>query len=224
MTLLAQLGTGDCEAIRHEWLKQPVNAWSSLAFAAVGLAILASARSADGAERHDRAAFGLLLTATGIGSLLFHGPQPDAAQFLHDFTLLAILWFLVVINTAGAFASNRRTAAAAFLGGVAVLALALVINPGVGNPLAGAVIILLVASDVAMWKRAAPRRWWYAGAIGVLVAAVAFNFAGRTDAPWCEPSTILQAHAGWHVLAAVFFALYFVATTPAKSRTGAGVS
>ena len=224
VTLLAQLGTGDCEAIHLEWLKQPVNAWSSLAFAAVGLAVLASARSATGRERTNRVVYGLLLGATGIGSFLFHGPQPDAAHFLHDVTLVAALWFLVVVNTAGAFAANRQTAAAAFLGGVAALAIALLISPGIGNALAGIVIILLIASDVATWSRTAPNRLWHAMAIGVLIAGVALNLAGRTGAPWCDPSTLLQAHAGWHVLAAVFLGLYFMATASTRSKTGVGVS
>ncbi len=224
VTLLAQLGTGDCEAIHLEWLKQPVNAWSSLAFAVVGLAVLASARSATGAERANRVVFGLLLSATGIGSFLFHGPQPDAAHFLHDLTLVAALWFLVVVNTVGAFVATRQTAAAAFLAGVLVLALALLISPGISNALAGIVIILLIASDVATRTRTAPNRLWHAMAIGVLIAAVALNLAGRTDAPWCDPSTLLQAHAGWHVLAAVFLGIYFMATAATRSRIGVGVS
>lgn len=222
--VLAQLGTGDCEAIRLEWLKQPVNAWSSLAFAAVGLAVLASARSATGTERANRVVFGLLLSATGIGSFLFHGPQPDTAHFLHDLTLVAAVWFLVVVNTTGAFAANGRTASAAFLGGIAVFAVALLISPGISNVLSGIVIILLIVSDVVTRSRTAPNRLWYATAIGVLIAGVALNLAGRTDAPWCDPSTLLQAHAGWHVLAAVFLGLYFMATASARSRTGVGVS
>ena len=224
MTSLAQLGTGDCEAIHQEWLKQPVNAWSSLAFAVVGLAVLASARSASGADRTNRVVFGLLLSATGIGSFLFHGPQPDTAHFLHDLTLVAALWFLVVVNTAEAFSANRQTAAAAFLRGVAVLALGLLISPGISNALVGIVIILLIASNVVTWTHTGPIRLWHAMAIGVLIAAVALNLAGRTDSPWCDPSTLLQAHAGWHVLAAVFLGLYFMASASTRSGIGVGMS
>lgn len=224
MTSLAQLGTGDCEAIHQELLKQPVNAWSSLAFAVVGLAVLASARSASGADRTNRVVFGLLLSATGIGSFLFHGPQPDTAHFLHDLTLVAALWFLVVVNTAGAFSANRQTAAAVFLGGVAVLALGLLISPGISNALVGIVIILLIASNVVTWTHTGPIRLWHAMAIGVLIAAVALNLAGRTDSPWCDPSTLLQAHAGWHVLAAVFLGLYFMASASTRSGIGVGMS
>ena len=71
LALLAQLG--DCEAIRGGWLAQPVNAWSSLAFSVVGLAIAMSAGAAMGRERIDRLVFGVLLVATGMGSVLFHG-------------------------------------------------------------------------------------------------------------------------------------------------------
>lgn len=224
MTSLAQLGTGDCEAIHQEWLKQPVNAWSSLAFAVVGLAVLASARSASGADRTNRVVFGLLLSATGMGSFLFHGPQPDTAHFLHDLTLVAALWFLVVVNTAGAFSANRQTAAAVFLGGVAVLALGLLISPGISNALVGIVIILLIASNVVTWTHTGPIRLRHAMAIGVLIAAVALNLAGRTDSPWCDPSTLLQAHAGWHVLAAIFLGLYFMASASTRSGIGVGMS
>ncbi len=207
----------DCEAIGGGWLEQPVNAWSSLAFAGVGVGIAATAGNAELRERNDRLVFGGLLIATGIGSFLFHGPQPSAAQFLHDVTFLAALWFLIVTNVTGALTDRSRTGVT-LLG---ILLIAVVLGAGAStNAVTGVLVVALVVSEVVLWRTVRPDPTWYGVAIAALLVGLGLFTMGRTGSALCDPGSLLQAHAGWHALAAVFLGAYFFATFPARTRSG----
>ena len=217
ITALAQLG--DCEAIHSGFLAQPVNAWSSLAFAVVGLAVGMSAGAAKDRERIDRAVFGLLLVATGIGSFFFHGPRPPFGQFLHDAGFLATLWFLLTANLTGAYGISDRDTRIAEGAGIAVIAAILGLAPGATNVMAVILVVGLIVGDIALRRQSPPSPRWYATALVALGIGFAMFLAGRTGSPLCDSMRLLQAHAGWHMLAAVFLGSYFFATVPARTAT-----
>jgi hypothetical protein len=125
-TFFETLGAGDCERLIDASLIQPVNAWSSLAYSVVGVALVASIAMARPRERTDQVVFGLLLVATGIGSFLYHGPQSPGAGFVHDITFLAALWFLVLIDAGAALRWRSGAVWGAFAGVVAVMTAVLV--------------------------------------------------------------------------------------------------
>ena len=131
------LGSADCEVVGGGWLSQPVNAWSSLAYAVVGLALISSLSRGPRSDRSTRAAFGLLLVATGIGSYLYHGPQPAAAGFAHDISFLVVLWTLVLINPASGHGIRRRDAWIALGIVSAIAAGGLIVAPASTNILTG---------------------------------------------------------------------------------------
>ena len=93
--LVGVMGGADCEGLRPGILAQPANAVSSLAFAAVGLWLLWRGRPA-GAGRLTRLAGAGAFIAVGLGSVAYHGPQPDWAGLAHDG---AIAWLVVVLVT-----------------------------------------------------------------------------------------------------------------------------
>jgi hypothetical protein len=225
MDLAAIVQLGDCEAIGGGWLKQPVNAWSSLAFGVVGVAIVASARSTAGREQTVRIIFGVLLIATGAGSFLFHGPQPTPGEFAHDLTFLAALWFLIVANVTGASGETSGHTEAnwagvlAVIAGIAGIAALLAWDGSVTNILTALLAMALIGSDVLLWTRAAPSPGWYGLAIASLLIGIGLFLAGRTGSPLCDPDGLAQAHAGWHVFAAVFLGTYFFATVPARTMS-----
>jgi hypothetical protein len=88
------LGTSDCEAIRAGWLAQPVAAATSTGFV-VGAGVLWRlwARSARGPSpiEPSQVVYATTLALTGIGSVLYHGPQGRAAAVVHDTTIAAML-------------------------------------------------------------------------------------------------------------------------------------
>lgn len=215
-TLVTQLGESDCEEIHEAVLKQPVNAWTSLGFSAVGLLIALSAVGARGPERTIRLTFGLLMVATGIGSYLFHGPQTSGSHLLHDITFLAAVWFLAVMNLNEAYSWRPGAGWIAFAVGVGVFTLVLVVFPDATNILTGITLAALVIADVAIQRRGGIIGGWYGVALGTMVVAVGLLAIGRSGSPLCDPASAFQGHGGWHLFAAIALGAYFMATSRAR--------
>jgi predicted membrane channel-forming protein YqfA (hemolysin III family) len=212
------LGTSDCESLGSGWLVQPDNAWSSLAYTVVGVLIIVAAFRSSRSDRTMAIVFGVLMGVTGIGSFLYHGPQGGAAGFLHDITFLTTLWFLIIMNPASAYGLRRRTAWMA-LGAVAVaMAAVLLAVPDATNVLTAIAVVALVVSDGLMHRAGGINGRWYAAALILLGASLAFNVAGRSDAATCDPDAVLQFHALWHVLSAVGLGAYYVAMTRPRNQ------
>jgi len=216
--LLATLGAGDCEALGGGWLIQPVAAWTSLAYAVVGLVLIVSATATSVRERRLRIVFGLLLIGTGIGSFLYHGPQPAIAGFAHDITFLATLWFLIIMNPAMPYGLRRGWAWGAVATISASTAVVLLIAPTSTNVLTAISIIALVISDFLVRRVGGIDGRWYATALLLFAGAIIFNILGRTGAPTCTPDHAFQFHGVWHVLSAVAFGAYFIATTRPRNQ------
>jgi hypothetical protein len=101
-----RLGSTDCERPRDGALAQPVNALSSLALivAAASIARRAVApapnaewvksgaqRAVSPTRRREQAALAASVAAAGVGSYLFHGPQPRGARAVHDLSIALVL-------------------------------------------------------------------------------------------------------------------------------------
>ncbi|MEA3501414.1 MAG: hypothetical protein U9R47_01460 [Actinomycetota bacterium] len=212
------LGAGDCEALGDGWLIQPAAAWTSLAYAVVGIVLMMSATSSSDRERTLRIAFSLLLIGTGIGSFLYHGPQPAIAEFAHDITFLAALWFLVILNPALPYGLRRTWAWAAFAAVSATIVIVLVLFPASTNVLTGISVVALIVSDLLMHRIGGINGRWYAAALTLFAAALLFNALGRTGASTCAPDDVIQFHGLWHVLSAVAFGAYFVAMVRPRNQ------
>ncbi len=209
-TLLAGgLGATDCEAIGAGWLAQPVNASSSLGYLLAGAWILWSADSRAEGWR-TRFWLGTSLLGVGVGSVLFHGPMPSAARWIHDATIVALL-ALVAMLVAAVMRNWPQPLTLrrwALLAGLSAVAVGVV--PGLTTPLAVVAIAATVALESLRWRRQIPpdvRRHVIVSA-AFLLAAGLFYLMGRTGGPWCEPSSGWQGHAAWHVLTAIALARY----------------
>jgi len=212
------LGTSDCESLGSGWLVQPDNAWSSLAYTVVGVLIIVAAFRSARSDRTMAIVFGALMGMTGIGSFLYHGPQGGVAAYVHDITFLATLWFLVIMDPASTYGIRRRTAWMA-LGAVAVAMTAvLLVVPDATNVLTAIAVVALIVSDVLMHRTGGINGRWYAAALLLLGASLAFNLAGRSDTATCDPEALVQFHALWHVLSAVGLGAYYVAMTVPRSQ------
>jgi hypothetical protein len=65
-----------------------------------------------------------------------------------------------------------------------------------------------VARRVRRARLAPPGRAAYRAALAATGAGLACWWAGRTAGPWCDPDSLLQGHAAWHVLGAVALAAW----------------
>ena len=92
--MVVALAESDCERLRPGWLAQPANAISSLAYVTVGVWLLwHSVRG--GVARPARLAAGCAMVGAGVGSVMYHGPQPGWASPAHDVGV----WSLVAVIT-----------------------------------------------------------------------------------------------------------------------------
>jgi hypothetical protein len=179
----------DCELIGNGFWGQPVNAISSLAFVAVGLMLV-----------RRRPLIGLLACGTGLGSFLFHGPMPSWGHWAHDVSLAALLLGLAL---------ERRTTV--LLTAIGVVGLGFALFPGLARPATGFIavltVILLVRNRTTPTIRLTP-------AALVLLAGGVVDALSRTGGPLCDPGSILQGHAVWHLSAALALMLWARATRP----------
>lgn len=169
----------DCERILDGFLAQPSNALTSLGFIGAG-ALVWQTR-----HRHVAAA----LAATGAGSFLFHGPMPPGSQWAHDASLA---WLLVSVGLSDS--TFRR------FGGwqaAAVIGVALAVVPWAADGLAAAAAAGTIGA--VLWRRRTRRTL---AALGLLGLGAVVGRLSATGGPWCNPDTLLQGHALWHLAAA----------------------
>ncbi|HEX2373279.1 MAG TPA: hypothetical protein VHO93_04795 [Actinomycetota bacterium] len=130
----------------------------------------------------------------------------------------------------------RRGASVGLVGfglAVAVAGIGSVDYHGPGSPAAGllhdgglyAVVGFVAWREVARRvgrARLGPRaRVAYRTALALAAAGAAGWWVGRTGSPWCDPDSLLQGHAAWHLLGAAALACWAVATLdqPVQARS-----
>jgi hypothetical protein len=201
----------DCEAFRDGWLGQPVNAISSLAFVVMGLWLLARARHAPARSAEIRL-FGVASVLTGLGSAAYHGPNPAWGQWAHDVPIASGLLLAAVVNLA-TFTGRRSRELFAWAAGTLAIAVIIAVSPDAQRAVFAAVGVAFGVTEVLAVRRHL-RPWpgdpdfglWLV-VIGAFVVGVAAFFLGRIDA-LCDPDSVLQLHALWHVLQAAAIGLY----------------
>ena len=186
---LAAMGAAaDCEFIRDGFFGQPVNSVTTGALILAGFIVL---------RRPSVRWVGIGLIATGLGSLLFHGPMPAGAEWAHDVTLA---WLIVLVAGVG-----RRWERWTRLPALAFIGLLFAVVPGIADLLTVAVtaatIILLISED---------RSFATIGPLALLGATAVLGRLGATGWPLCQPDSVLQTHGVWHVGAAAAVAWWAI--------------
>ncbi|HSQ38343.1 MAG TPA: hypothetical protein VLS92_10670 [Acidimicrobiia bacterium] len=220
----------DCEAPGPDPIRQPVNAWSSLALAAAGIGALivspAGGRGsppppprrlrigpAEGATT-TRLIAGGALVAAGVVAFLYHAGLTAWGARLDGIAVAILIGTLALHGFSyrlprGAQRKPSPPALSRCRGrGSAPAAEGRGGGKEQQSPAGG---------GAATWARAmsaiAP---WLLVALGGLCW-----WLGQSDGPWCRPGSLLQAHAAWHVLAAGAVGLWLDAE---PGRTGPQVS
>jgi hypothetical protein len=198
----------DCESFREGLVRQPVNAWSSLALVAAGVWILLRATRREPGDRAEQAAFGGGIAIVGIGSVVLHGPDPAWALWFHDLGVLLVLLVLAVrgIGRVLGWPVSRRLLLVG--GGLVVLAIELAVVPTSTVPAAWALVVVAALGELVAHRRhpsepgSTRTLLRTLAVVTVAIAGVAY-LLGRSASPFCDPSSVLQWHAVWHVLVAV---------------------
>jgi hypothetical protein len=198
---------------------QPANSLSNAGFVVAGLAI------AWYAGRRDRlgdvlvtrpglpTAYAAVTVLLGPASAAMHATQSELGGRLD------LLSMYLIASFAAAYALMRLVRQGSvfffqvFLLLVAACELVGTVDASVpvvhdsGNLAFGTLLVAAIAIEVALWRRAGrgyggtrtELRWGGGAVAAMLVAFVIWNLA---QGPWCAPTSWVQGHAAWHLLAA----------------------
>ena len=221
------LGDCYCEAIGPGIAAQPANSWSNLGFAAIGLLVLIDA----GRRRHETSRmatdgrypilYGAVGVFLGIGSFAFHGSLRAWGGYLDVVSMHAFLAFMLAYDLARIHDRAWRWFGAWFGSLLAMFTAAVLwVPPEHGKSLFAGFVAVTLMVEVAVsypvlrpWapRPIEPRRmpWFWAGVGSFAIAFVIWNLS-RTGRVWCDPASLLQGHAAWHLLTAVSVGCFYL--------------
>jgi hypothetical protein len=193
-----------CERYGAGLLGQPANAITSAAFVVAGAGILVAAgrdSSHRDAQVRDRqtVVFALIVSGIGVGSFIQHGPNPDWQAYAHDLPLAAVLVFLA--TDAVSDLTDRELSPAWWL--VPTVAMVPIVTVGAAASTIVQAVMAAVAIGLNLVRarlRPPLRRTLHAALAMVAAGALIGTLTDRTLL--CQPDSLLQGHAVWHVLAA----------------------
>jgi hypothetical protein len=199
-----------CEAIRAGTVRQPANAWSSLAFALVAFLVLAQAAEDRRAPRNtprnpmvSRRSFQLIyvlaLMFIGFGSAFYHASLTFTGQFFDVFGMYLLAMFILTYNVNRLQRLSDRAAVAMYTIGNLVLAVLLVTVPALRRYLFAALLLAALGLEYAIRRRSAARMdpRLILGAVAALGIAFGIWVLDITRVA-CWPASLLQGHALWH--------------------------
>lgn len=215
-------GDGFCEAARDGFLVQPANSLSNLGFVVAGLMVAWRAGRVD--QLGDvlprltglPTAYAVVTVLLGPASAAMHATQSARGG---DLDLLSMY---LIASFAASYALMRllRRPAIFFFQVFLLLVAACqligtydgavpVVHHG-GNLVFGLLLVAAMAMETVLWRRVTGTRTrlrW--GGASVAVMLVAFTIWNLAQGPWCDPHSLLQGHAAWHLLDAVAAYLLF---------------
>lgn len=211
-------GANFCEVARDGCVKQPANTFSNLGFVVAGLVIAwhAGRPGPAAAMRGLATAYACLVVLLGPASAAMHATQTELGGHLD------LLSMYLVASFAAAYALMRWSGQGRLffwqLFSLMVAACELVgllgddvpVVQQAGNVAFAALLLVAVVVEVRLWRRGGPSRTdlrWGAGALGTIL--LAFLIWNLTRTLWCDPHSLLQGHAVWHLLGAVSAYLLF---------------
>ncbi len=208
-----------CEAARTGTVRQPANAFSNTGFVVAGLVIAwqAGRPTALGEilTRPLATAYACVVVLLGPASAAMHATQSAAGG---DLDLLSM--YLVASFAAGYALTRLLRRGPLFFAQVFLLLVAACQLVGLypreipvvrfaGNVAFGLLLITAISIEVRLSRRGPTRtdlRW---GGAALLAMLVAFAIWNASQHGLCDPHSLLQGHAVWHVLGAVSAYLLF---------------
>jgi hypothetical protein len=224
--VLGRIGETDCEELGGGFLVQPINALTSFAYVVVGLAIavVASRRASRPVDSYVYAA---CVAAVGLGSVAFHGPQPDGSRVMHDLPIL-ITVILIALWDLRVLVPSFRAVLPTFAVAAVLATLLSIASVDAGAVATGLMLACVAVEELLIFRRGlrsggdASHRYAAWTIIGVAVVAGASWLLGRTDSPLCDPEGVVQFHGLWHLLSSVMFGLWWWLAMTKRAPAQAG--
>ena len=208
-------GANFCEAARASIIRQPANTFSNVGFVAAGLLIAwhAGGRGNVGttlsAHRHLATVVASLVVLLGPGSAAMHATQSAIGGDIDMLSMYLVASFAAAYAVMRWLRGGTRLLATTFVAGVAFCELVgwwgadLPVVMHSGNAAFALLLIIATALEVLILRRRevhARRVHAYASLASILSAFAIWN---ATKTWLCDPHSLIQGHAIWHILGAV---------------------
>jgi len=191
-----------CEALRGGLISQPANTWSSFAFAIAALFVAIRLARRTG-PRALLPAEGVLfagsLLVVGLGSAFYHASLTFVGQVFDVSGMYLVGTFILMHRLAPRVSRSPIWAVLGFVLANGVLMTAQITTPSLRRVVFG---LLLVSALVVEWKESRAGRKWLLGGIGLMALAFVLWVVDRQRLV-CEPESLVQGHAVWHLLGAL---------------------
>jgi hypothetical protein len=227
-------GANFCEAARDAVVRQPANTFSNVGFVLAGLLIAWHARlpgnvgSTLSARRALVTVMACLVVLLGPGSAAMHATQSAAGGHLDMLSMYLVASFAAAYAGMRWLRGGTALFTALFAAGISlceIVGAARVAIPVVmttGNLVFALLLTTAVVLEALLMRRGeatAARGYAFASLAAILVAFAIWN-ASRA---WlCEPYSLIQGHAIWHVLGALSAYLLYRYYASEEIRVGPG--
>ncbi len=216
----ADRGANFCER-SDTILRQPANTLSNAGFVVAGLLIGWRARRREllghtmGASRALVTVLACVVVLLGPASAAMHATESELGGLLDMTSMYLIASYAAAYAWARVLGWSSTRFVAVFVAlvvlceGVGLLPYEVPVLLHPGNIAFLALLVVALVGELRIRSTTAlvtDRRWGYA-AVGTLLVAFAIWNAGQHG--WCDPHSIWQAHAAWHLLCAVAAYLLF---------------
>ncbi len=218
------VGSEFCEASRSGLIKQPANTWSNIGFIIVGLTIawqLSRGTFQSNKNIFTQSSFTAIFFASlavflGPGSMAMHATETRAGGFLDMLSMYLVAAFITAYSVQRFFRLNAFSFSLIFLFIVGTcvsvqnLPYQIPLVGFFGNFIFGCFIFITVifeALNSFVRKSTCEIKWGILSISTLLLAFLIWNLERNFDA-FCNPHSLIQGHAIWHLLDAL--AVYFL--------------
>jgi len=209
-------GLNYCEAARAGFAAQPANTWSNLAYVAVGILIgLRAMRDLGSVSAPSNrmttsplhgSAYASVVALIGPGSMALHASTTRWGATADVFAMYVWASFALAYAVQRLLGTTTRRFVALWLALSALLTLRLLTGvPSLPDNFGFGIVVAAYACLEGYIVTSEPTRYdrrWLAVAALTFVVAFAIWRASHTGGPLCDPHSLLQGHAVWHVLTA----------------------
>lgn len=208
-----------CEAIGSGFIRQPIATWSNLAFVLAGWLILEDVLRPTFTRSNlltQRRTYGLVYAAAviliGLGSWFYHASLTFVGQWFDVMGMYLLGTFMVLYNVARLRPLSGRAFALSYVLFNIALGLSLIVVPELRRYLFGVLLVTTIALEIALRRGRNPvsadLRYFIAALLIYVLAQIIWTL--DLNHIVCDPTSVLQGHAVWHMLTALSAGLLYL--------------
>ena len=226
-------GANFCEQALDGLVRQPANTFSNAGFVVAGLLVAHRADRPRGADvvmsTTVATSYACVVVLLGPASAAMHATQTEWGGHLDMLSMYLVASFAAAWAWVRWTRRGTRAFATAYVVGVAACEVVglwpdpvPVVNYA-GNLAFAALLLVAIVLETRLWRRGESAITFRHGVVALAAMLLAFTIWLLSNAGWCDPTSLWQGHAAWHLLCAVS-AYWLFRMYDSERRAGAGQS